>query len=143
MLSLGGGLILLLGGGLAIIGASSTDRFSYCAVAGAGLAAAGVLIAKRRREGAWAFMTVFAITLAWSLRNLQSGGSSVVMRLVGPALLLGMIALLMPALRGWRMRRTLTAFATLLAGMIGLGLLSAADDPDQRSPTDHPLSHAD
>jgi quinoprotein glucose dehydrogenase len=98
-------------------------------LAGAGLTLAGMLIAKRRREGAWLFMAVFALTLTWSLGNLQSAGASLIMRLIGPALLLGMIALLMPALRGWRPSRTITVFATLLAGMIGLGLFSVAGGP--------------
>lgn len=129
LLAISGSLISLLGGMLVIGGGLLADRSDYCMLAGAGLTLAGMLIAKRRREGAWLFMPVWALTLAWSLGNLQSGGASLIMRLIGPALLLGMIALLMPALRGWRPSRTITVFATLLAGMIGLGLFSVAGGP--------------
>jgi quinoprotein glucose dehydrogenase len=129
LLAVSGSLISLLGGMLVIGAGLLADRSDYCTLAGSGLALAGILIAKRRREGAWLFMAVLALTLAWSLGNLQSGGVSLIMRLIGPALLLAMIALLMPALRGWRPSRTITVFATLLAGMIGLGLFSVAGGP--------------
>ena len=129
LLAISGSLISLLGGILVIGGDLLADRLDYWVLAGAGLTLAGMLITKRRREGAWLFMAVFALTLAWSLGNLQSGGASLIMRLIGPALLLGMIALLMPALRGWRRSRTITVFATLLAAMIGLGLFSVAGGP--------------
>jgi glucose dehydrogenase len=111
LLAISGSLISLLGGMLVIGGGLLADRSDYCMLAGAGLTLAGMLITKRRREGVWLFMAVFALTLAWSLGDLQSGGASLMMRLIGPALLLGMIALLMPALRGWRLSRTITVFA--------------------------------
>jgi glucose dehydrogenase len=129
LLAISGSLISLLGGMLVIGGGLLADRSDYRVLAGAGLTLAGMLIAKHRREGAWLFMAVLALTLAWSLGNLQSGGASLIMRLIGPALLLGMAALLMPALRGWPPSRTITVFATLLAGMIGLGLFSVAGGP--------------
>jgi glucose dehydrogenase len=135
LLAVSGSLISLLGGMLVIGAGLLADRSDYCTLAGPGLALAGILITKRRREGAWLFMAVFALTLGWSLGNLPSSGTSLIMRLVGPALLLGMIALLMPALRGWRASRTITAFATLLAGMIGLGLFSVAGGPLARPAT--------
>jgi glucose dehydrogenase len=114
--------MLVIGAGLL------ADRSNYCMLAGAGLTLAGMLITKGRREGDWLFMAVFALTLAWSLGNPQSGRASLLMRLIGPALLLGMIALLMPALRGWRASRTIEVFAAFLAGM-GPGLFSVAGGP--------------
>jgi hypothetical protein len=90
---------------------------------------AGTLIAKRERAGALVFMAVFGITLAWSLDTLQVSGSSLAMRLVGPAILLAMIALVMPELRGWRAKRTILAFTAILAGTIIVGISSTAGTP--------------
>ena len=135
MLTLSGGLVLILGAVLTIGGHLLVEDSSYCALAGAGLMLAGALIAKRNRAGAWAFMAVFAITLAWSLRNLEGAGTFLVMRLLGPAILLAMIALLMPSLRGWRARRTIAVFTAVLAGMIGVGILSVATAPFAWPPT--------
>lgn len=136
LLAISGGLILFLGGTLLLIGrVLLVDRSNYCTLAGCGLILAGDLIAKRRREGAWVFIAVFAITLIWSLGNLQAGGTSLAMRLVGPTLLLSMIGLLMPTLRGWRTKRTITTFSTLLAGTIGLGIFSGSGGPLARPAT--------
>lgn len=132
LLTLSGGMILILGAVLAVGGLLVADYSTYYALAGSGLMLAGTLIAKRRRAGAWVFMAVFAITLAWSLRDLQDGSASLAMRLMGPTILLGMIAFVMPALRGWRARRTITAFAALLAGTIGVGISSVAGGPFAR-----------
>ena len=129
LLAIFGGLILILGLLLALGGPLLPGHSSYHALAGAGLMLAGALIAKRRRAGAWVFMAVFAITLAWSLRNLEAGGTSLAMRLLGPSILLGMIALVMPALRGWPARRTITVFTALLAATVGIGLSSVAGAP--------------
>jgi glucose dehydrogenase len=124
LLAVAGSLIALLGGMLVTGAGLLVDGSAYCLLAGSGLMLAGILITKGRRQGAWLFMAVFAVTLAWSLRDLQSGGASLIVRLAGPALLLGMIALVMPALRGWRPSRTIAVFVALLALMIGLGILS-------------------
>ena len=129
LLGVAGGLILVLGGVLTLSSLLLADRSTYCAIAGFSLIPAGVLIANRRRQGAWLFIATFAITLAWALRDVSAGGTPLAMRLLGPTLLLGMIALLMPALRGWRKGQTLTAFATLLAGTVGLGVAAVADWP--------------
>ena len=102
---------------------------SYNLLSGSGLMLAGTLIAARKRAGAWVYMGVFAITLFWSLHGLQKGGSSLPVRLVGPTILLCMIALTMPALRGWRANRTIATFAAILTATIVLGISSTAGAP--------------
>ena len=128
-LAISGGVILILGALLAIGGPLVGEDSPYHALAGSALVLAGTLIAKRKRAGAFVFMAVFGITLAWSLGTLQVSGSSLAMRLVGPAILLAMIALVMPELRGWRAKRTILAFTAILAGTIIVGISSTAGTP--------------
>ena len=107
MLAICGSLIALFGVVLAIIGAfSSLDSGSFLLFAGCGLILSGALLAKRHVAGAWTYMAVFAATLAWSLHDAGLGGSSVSYRIVGPIVMLVMLALLMPALRRWSRART-------------------------------------
>ena len=117
------GLILAIGGYL-----SPVDGSAFQVLAGLGLIVSGVLVARRLRVGAWTYMLVFAGTVSWSLRKIEFG-SSLAQRLIGPALLLVMIAVLMPLLCGWRPRQTLAVFALLIAGTIGLGISSLPNGP--------------
>jgi quinoprotein glucose dehydrogenase len=117
------GLILAIGGYL-----SPTNGSAFQMLTGLGLIVSGTLVARRHRAGAWAYMLVFAGTVSWSLRNIEAG-SSLAGRLVGPTLLLVMMAVLMPLLCGWRARRTLTVFILLIAGTIGLGISSLPNGP--------------
>jgi quinoprotein glucose dehydrogenase len=122
-------LLSLLGAAIALVGLMSPSESAFHFLSGAGLILSGTLVARGHRAGAWIYMAVFAITVTWSLRNIEVGGSSLAMRLVGPSLLLAILALLMPALRGWHPRKTGSVFATLLIGTIGLGISSAAGGP--------------
>ena len=127
LLFIAGQLMQLLGAVLAIAGFA--HHVPYHALAGFGLILAGALIAEGKRAGAWAFMLVLAVTLAWSLRNVGHGGAPLVWRLVGPTILLGILALVMPVLRGWRARQTVIVFISLQLGIIGIGILSIGDGP--------------
>ena len=127
LLVIAGQLTKLLGVVLAIAGFA--HRVPYHALAGLGLILAGALIGKANRAGTWAFMLVIVVTLAWSLADVGHDNSSLAWRLVGPMTLLGILALLMPALRDWRARRTIIAFMSLQVGIIGIGILSIGDGP--------------
>jgi len=122
VLAISGQVIQLLGAGLALWGLLLNASSPFYAVAGTGFILAGALLAKRKRAGAWVYLAVFALTLAWSLRNVDHGGSPLAMRLIGPIVLLSMISLIMPALRGWRAQRTVLVFSALLIGTVALGM---------------------
>jgi hypothetical protein len=83
---------------MAVAGSVSPLGSGFFLLAGSGLFISGALIARRHRAGAWTFLAVFAGTLTWSLRNLEVGGSSLSERLIGPAPLLVIFTLLLPAL---------------------------------------------
>jgi len=117
------GLVLAIGGYLSPINGSPFQM-----LAGLGLVVSGALVSRRHRAGAWIYMLVFTGTVSWSLSNIEIG-SSLARRLIGPTLLLIMMAVLMPLLCGWRTRQTLTVFILLIAGTIGLGISSLPDGP--------------
>jgi len=116
--------IVLTAGGLM----SASYGSVFYAVVGAGLTISGALLAKRNRAGAWTYLAVFAATVSWSLQNVDQG-PSLAHRLIGPLILLAMLALLMPALASWRPRRAAIAFAALSLATIGLGVSSTANGP--------------
>lgn len=72
------GIVLTAGGVM-----SAFDGSAFYTVTGISLAISGALIAKRNRAGAWTYLAVFAVTVSWSLRNLDEG-SSLGYRHVGP-----------------------------------------------------------
>jgi len=117
------GLVLAVGGYLSPINGSPFQM-----LAGIGLIVSGALIARRHRAGAWIYILVFAGTVSWSLSNIESG-SSLAGRLIGPTLLLIMMAVLMPLLCGWRTGQTLTVFILLIAGTIVFGISSLPNGP--------------
>ena len=116
--------IILAAGGLM----SPFDGSAFYAVTGVGLAVSGALLAKRNRAGAWTYLAVFAVTVTWSLRNVDQG-PSLAQRLVGPALLLAMLAALMPPLSKWPPRRAAFAFASMMLATVGLAVSSIAHGP--------------
>ena len=127
-LAIAGALFSLIGLVLATGGYYSPDGSAFQMLLGLGLVVSGALVARRHQAGAWTYMVVFAGTVSWSLRNIELG-SSLAARLIGPTLLLVMMAVLMPLLCGWRARQTLTVFILLIAGTIGLGISSLPTGP--------------
>ena len=117
------GLILAAGGLI-----SAFDGSAFYAVTGVGLTLSGALIAKRHRAGAWTYLAVFAVTVSWSLRNVDQG-PSLGHRLAGPILLLAMLAALLPVLSKWRPRHAAIAFCLLTCATVGLGLSSSGNGP--------------
>lgn len=94
------GLILASGGAyLATLGGSL-----YYLLAGIGLLIAGVMILRGRVAGAWIYAAVFALTLVWAIWESGADPWAYVPRLVGPTVLLVMVALVAPLLDrriGW------------------------------------------
>jgi len=131
VLSICGSVIALFGVVLAIISAfSSLDSGSFLLFAGLGLILAGAFLAKRHVAGAWTYMAVFAGTLAWSLQDAGLGGSPISYRILGPIIMLVMLALLMPALRRWSRVRTVAVLSVLIIATVLVGDLSdGSDDP--------------
>ena len=131
VLAICGSLIALFGVGLTTMGAlSSLDSGSFLLLAGCGLIVSGALLARRHVAGAWAYMVVFAATLAWSLQDAGLGGSSVPYRILGPIIMLVLLALLMPALRRWSRARTVGVLSALIIATVLAGSLSdRSDDP--------------
>ena len=78
-------------------------------------------------------MGVFDITFFWSLCGLR--WDILAMRLDRTTILLGMITLIMPALRGWRASRTIATFIAILTGTIFLGVSSTGGAPLARPTT--------
>lgn len=117
------GVILTLGGYFSALNGSA-----FYIVMGLGLIVSGALVARRHRAGALTYMLVFAGTVGLALRNVEAG-SILAMRLIGPAVALLIIAVLMPILCRWTPRQTVAVFTLLVAGTVGLGILSQPDKP--------------
>ena len=117
------GMVLAVGGLMSL-----SDGSVFYAITGVGLTISGALIAKRNRAGAWTYLAVFAVTLSWSLRNIDQG-PSLEHRLLGPILLLAMLAALMPALSKWQPKHAVIAFLVVVLGTVALGLSSTGPGP--------------
>ena len=129
VLAIAGAMFSLVGAVLAIGGyLSAFNGSAFHILAGLGLILSGALVARRHPAGAWTYMLVFAGTVTWALRNVEAG-SVLAMRLVGPLLLLTVIALLMPLLCRWSPRRTFAVFIAMVAGTVALGVLSLPTGP--------------
>jgi glucose dehydrogenase len=130
VLAVGGSMISLFGVGLAIISFSTLDGGDLFLFASLGLIASGALLARRNAAGVWTYMAVFLATLVWSLHGVGLGGSPLGYRIAGPIIMLGMLALLMPALLRWSRRRTVSVLAVLIVATVMVGdLASSAEGP--------------
>jgi len=93
------GAILLVGGSwLALIGGSL-----YYVLTGAATVVSGVLILRRKRLGALLYAAIFALTIPWALWETGPDPWALLPRLVAPAILLALVALITPFL----IRRTI------------------------------------
>src|SRR3546814_1702591 len=71
----------------------------YYALAGIGLVLTGVLLALRRRLGAWVYCGIFVATVLWALWEVGLNGWALVPRVFAPAVLLLLVIIALPALR--------------------------------------------
>lgn len=127
-LAISGALFSLVGFVLALGGYLSPEGSAFHVLTGLGLIVSGALVSRRHRAGAWTYMLVFASTVTWSLRNIEFG-SSLGQRLIGPSLLLVMIAAVMPLLSRWRPRQTVAVFLLLIGLTVALGISSLPNGP--------------
>jgi quinate dehydrogenase (quinone) len=115
------GFMLSTVGALVTIGGyvSPLSGSAFHMLIGVALILSGMLVARCHRAGAWICVAVFAGTVSWSLRD--PGSSSLLFRLVGPASLLAVLALLMPVLCRCRPRQAVMAFVLAMVGVAALG----------------------
>lgn len=92
----------------------------YYALAGLALVASGAFIALGRLLGAWIYLGLYLLTLAWAVWEVGLHGWALVPRVVAPTVLLVPVLLAIPALTRDRRGRTWS-----LAGLGGLALLLA------------------
>lgn len=113
----------------------------YYALAGAGLAACGLLLLRKRAVGAWLYAAILLLTVAWAIYEAGLRFWPLVPRLGGPLLLGLIIALpwLWRPLEGWpRGKFGVARGAALLGGgaalavVLGLGLHRLADPLPER-----------
>ena len=128
VLAIAGALLSLVGAVLVIGGYLSFNGSAFHIFAGLGLILSGALVSRRHSAGAWTYMLVFAATVSWSLRNVEDG-SILALRLIGPSLLLVVIAVLMPVLCRWQPRHTIAVFTILIAATVGFSILSLPNGP--------------
>ena len=104
----------------------------YYLLAGLGLIAAGIFIARRRVLGAWIYLAVFIATLVWAVWEVGLQGWPLVPRIVAPAVLMLLVIAAMPVLSPGRIGRRmslggLAAFALLL--VVGGVAIAQANKP--------------
>ena len=88
------GAILLIGGvWLAVLAGSP-----YYVLAGAGLLASGFFLFKGRSIGAWIYVGIFVLTVPWAFWESGADPWALIPRLMGPAILLVLVALVSPLL---------------------------------------------
>ena len=129
VLAISGGLLSLLG--ITLTAGSlfaPSDGSAFWALTGAGLVVSGMLLYRRNRLGVGTYLVVFAATVSWALRNVDHG-ASLAHRMVGPAVMLAMLAALMPPLAKWSPLRSFFAFAAIMLITVGIGISSMANGP--------------
>ncbi|AKQ54574.1 Quinate/shikimate dehydrogenase (quinone) [Bordetella hinzii] len=120
------GIVLaLIGLALAVGGARlvSLSGSWYYLLAGLGMLAAGILLARRRPLGAWIYALVFVGTVIWAFWEVGSDFWQLVPRLIGPIVLALVTLLVWPALHEGGARSRVRRNAYPLAGVAVLALI--------------------
>ncbi|HEY9555074.1 membrane-bound PQQ-dependent dehydrogenase, glucose/quinate/shikimate family, partial [Allosphingosinicella sp.] len=103
----------------------------YYALAGIGLVLTGVLLALRRRLGAWVYCGIFVATVLWALWEVGLNGWALVPRVFAPAVLLLLVIIALPALApregGKRLAWGGIGAFVLLAAIAGIVVVNAKD----------------
>jgi quinoprotein glucose dehydrogenase len=121
----------ILAGGVWLI---SLGGSWYYAPAGLGLLVTAYFLFRRSMIAVWIYLLVFAGTLAWALWEAGFNGWAQVPRLVAPTVILVLMLITIPALRGARGLRH-SAVAAGIAGFFALGTAGAVLIASQ----DHPV----
>ena len=120
--------LAILGGGIWLI---TLGGSWYYALAGLGLVVSAYFLFRQSMAGVWIYLLTFLGTLIWALWEKGMDGWAQVPRLVGPTVILVLVLLCIPALRG-PARVARGAFAAAAAGVVALGaslmVLTAASD---------------
>ncbi|CAN5202625.1 membrane-bound PQQ-dependent dehydrogenase, glucose/quinate/shikimate family [soil metagenome] len=119
------GLTLVIGGvKLLTLGGSF-----YYLLAGIGLVASGVMLFRLKLVGAWIYLGVFVLTVAWALWEVGLDGWGLVPRVIAPAVLLALVIAALPVLNPGRDGRRWAlgggAAFVVLALLGGFGVASA------------------
>jgi len=109
--------IPILGGGVWLIALGGSW---YYAFAGLGLVVSAYLLFRHSIGGVWVYLATFAGTLIWALWESGLNGWAQVPRLVAPTIVLVLVLLTIPALRG-RFGASRGAFAAAAVGIVGVG----------------------
>ncbi|MFD2648467.1 membrane-bound PQQ-dependent dehydrogenase, glucose/quinate/shikimate family [Devosia albogilva] len=103
----------------------------YYALAGLGLVVSAFFLFRHSMAGVWIYLLTFLGTLIWALWEKGMDGWAQVPRLVGPTVILVLVLLCIPALRG-PARVARGAFAAAAVGVLSLGaslmVLTTASD---------------
>lgn len=92
----------------------------YYAIAGLGLLASAFFLFRHSIAGVWIYLATFAFTLVWALWESGLNGWAQVPRLVAPTVILVLVLLTIPALRG-RLGVPRGAYAAAATGIVALG----------------------
>ncbi|WP_281822966.1 membrane-bound PQQ-dependent dehydrogenase, glucose/quinate/shikimate family [Sphingobium sp. BS19] len=132
--------LLIVGGLLALIGAvlvvggvwlAAIGGSLYYFLAGVGLVGSGALLARGRSLGAWIYVTIWVLTVIWALWEAGLNGWALIPRVVGPSVLLVLVLLVLPILRGWRWRTALSAAAGVILLLVISGFaISRINEPN-------------
>ncbi|MET4216571.1 quinoprotein glucose dehydrogenase [Bradyrhizobium sp. LB14.3] len=104
VLGAGGAWLLWLGGSF------------YYFPSGIILIVSGILLTRRRVEGAWLYLLLFLLTLAWAFWEVGANGWALVPRTVGPGVLLIFVLALTPKLHP--IRHQYEPAATIVVGLL-------------------------
>ena len=92
----------------------------YYAFAGLGLVVSSYFLFRHSIVGVWVYLVTFVYTLIWALWEAGFNGWAQVPRLVAPTVILILVLLALPALRG-RLGVPRSAFAAAATGIVALG----------------------
>lgn len=107
----------IMGGGIWLL---SLGGSFYYAIAGFGLLASAFFLFRHSIAGVWIYLATFAFTLVWALWEAGLNGWAQVPRLVAPTVILALVLLTIPALRG-RLGMPRGAYAAAATGIVALG----------------------
>jgi len=111
------GLPILGGGGYLI----SLGGSWYYLLAGLGLVLSAIFLLRHSITGVWLYIVTFIGTLVWALWESGLNGWAQVPRLVAPTIILALVLLCIPALRG-RFGVSRSAFSAAAVGILVLGV---------------------
>lgn len=104
----------------------------YYLLAGLGLLISAFFLLRHSMTGVWIYLLTFAGTLIWALWERGLDGWAQVPRLVAPTVILVLVLLAIPALRG-RFAGGRVALATVAVGLMSLGASTAVLTATQQS----------